>query len=208
MEDVLEVYKRPYDPLRPVVALDEKPVQILSDTRAPIACQSGSPAKQDHEYKRNGTANIFCAVEPLGNFRRLEVTERRTKLDFARFVKDLVDTHYQDAQKIVLVMDNLNTHSPASFYDAFTPQEARRLTEKLEIHHTPKHGSWLNVAEIELSVVGRRLYERCKSAEDLTRQLAAIECDRNQAAKGVDWHFSIDDARIKLKRLYPSFEMR
>jgi hypothetical protein len=208
MEDVLEVYKRPYDPLRPVVALDEKPVQILSDTREPIACQPASPAKQDHEYKRNGTANIFCAVEPLGNFRRLELTDRRTKLDFAHFVKDLVDTHYKDAQKIVLVMDNLNTHSPASFYDAFTPEEARRLTEKLEIHHTPKHGSWLNVAEIELSVVGRRLYERCKSQEDLARQLAAIEQDRNQAAKGVDWHFNIDNARVKLKRLYPSFEMR
>ncbi len=208
MEDVLEVYKRPHDPLRPVVALDEKPVQILSDTRQPIPCEPGSPAKQDHEYKRNGTANIFCAVEPLGNFRRLELTQRRTKLDFAAFVKDLVDTRYKDAQKIVLVMDNLNTHSPASFYDAFAPEEARRLTEKLEIHHTPKHGSWLNVAEIELSVVGRRLYERCNSQEDLARQLAAIEHDRNQAAKGVDWHFNIDNARVKLKRLYPSFEMR
>jgi hypothetical protein len=208
MEDVLEVYKRPYDPLRPVVALDEKPVQILSETREPIPCQAGSPAKQDHEYKRNGTANIFCAVEALGNFRRLEVTERRTKLDFAAFVKDLVDTRYKDAEKIVLVMDNLNTHSPASFYDAFSPQEARRLTEKLEIHHTPKHGSWLNVAEIELSVVGRRLRDRCDNVEDLAKQLAAIELQRNQSAKGVDWQFSIEKARIKLKRLYPSFEMR
>ena len=208
MEDVLEVYKRPYDPLRPAVALDEKPVQILSDTRQPIPCQPGSPAKQDHEYKRNGTANIFCAVEPLGNFRRLELTERRTKLDFAHFVKDLVDTRYKGAKKIVLVMDNLNTHSPASFYDAFSPQEARRLTEKLEIHRTPKHGSWLNVAEIELSVVGRRLRDRCENVEDLARQLAAIERDRNQAAKGVDWQFTVDKARIKLKRLYPSFEMR
>ena len=208
MEDVLEVYRRPLNPLRPVVALDEKPVQILSDTREPIRCQAGSPAKQDHEYKRNGTANIFCAVEPLGNFRRLEVTERRTKLDFAAFVKDLVDTRYKDAEKIVLVMDNLNTHSPASFYDAFSPQEARRLTEKLEIHYTPKHGSWLNVAEIELSVVGRRLRDRCDNVEDLAKQLAAIELQRNQAAKGVDWQFTIDNARIKLKRLYPSFEMR
>jgi DDE superfamily endonuclease len=208
MEDVLEVYKRPYDPLRPVVALDEKPVQILSDTRKPIPCEPGSSAKQDHEYKRNGTANIFCAVEPLGNFRRLELTERRTKLDFAHFVKDLVDTRYKDARKIVLVMDNLNTHSPASFYDAFEPKEARRLTEKLEIHHTPKHGSWLNVAEIELSVIGRRLRDRCDNVEDLARQLTAIERDRNQSAKGIDWQFNTDNARIKLKRLYPSFELR
>ena len=208
MEDVLEVYKRPYDPQCPVVAMDEKPVQLLSDTREPIPCEAGHPARQDHEYKRNGTANIFCAIEPLGNFRRLEVTERRTKLDFAAFVKELVDTRYKDALKVVLVMDNLNTHSPASFYDAFSPEEARRLTEKLEIHHTPKHGSWLNVAEIELSVVGRRLRERCTSAEELSRQLAAIEQQRNEAAKGVDWQFSVDQARIKLKRLYPSFEMR
>jgi hypothetical protein len=208
MEDVLEVYKRPYDPQRPVVALDEKPVQLLSDTRKPIPCEAGHPARQDHEYKRNGTANIFCAVEPLGNFRRLEVTERRTKLDFAAFVKELVDTRYKDALKVVLVMDNLNTHSPASFYDAFSPEEARRLTEKLEIHHTPKHGSWLNVAEIELSVVGRRLRERCRSAEELSQQLTAIEQQRNEAAKGVNWQFSIDKARVKLKRLYPSFEMR
>jgi transposase len=208
MEDVLEVYKRPYDPQCPVVAMDEKPVQLLSDTREPIPCEAGHPARQDYEYKRNGTANIFCAIEPLGNFRRLEVTERRTKLDFAAFVKELVDTRYKDALKVVLVMDNLNTHSPASFYDAFSPEEARRLTEKLEIHHTPKHGSWLNVAEIELSVVGRRLRERCTDEEELSRQLAVIEQQRNDAAKGVDWQFRVDQARVKLKRLYPSFEMR
>ncbi len=208
MEDVLEVYKRPYDPKRPVVALDEKPVQLLSDTREAIPCKSGSAAKQDHEYKRNGTANIFCALEPLGNWRCLEVTERRTKLDFAAFVKELVDGQFKDAEKVVLVMDNLNTHSPASLYDAFSPQEARRITEKLEIHHTPKHGSWLNVAEIELSVVGRRLVERVGSVEELSRQLAAMEQQRNDAAKGVNWQFNIDNARIKLKRLYPSFEER
>jgi hypothetical protein len=208
MEDVLEVYKRPYDPKRPVVAMDEKPVQLLSDTREPIPCQPGSTAKQDYEYKRNGTANIFCALEPLGNWRRLEVTERRTKLDFAAFIKELVDGPFKDAEKVVLVMDNLNTHNPASLYDAFTPQEARRITEKLEIHHTPKHGSWLNVAEIELSVVGRRLGERVGSMEELSRRLAAMEQQRNDAAKGVDWQFNIDSARIKLKRLYPSFEER
>lgn len=208
LKALLEVYKRPYDPLRPVVAMDEKPVQLLSDTREPIPCEPGRPARQDHEYKRNGTANIFCALEPLGNWRRLEVTERRTKLDFAAFVKELVDVRYKDARKVVLVMDNLNTHSPASLYDAFPPEEARRITEKLEIHHTPKHGSWLNVAEIELSVVGRRLRDRLTSASELARHLAEIERDRNDAAKGADWQFTTDQARIKLKRLYPSFEER
>lgn len=208
MEDVLEVYKRPYDPQFPVVAVDEKPVQLLCDTHEPIPCQAGQPARQDHEYKRNGTANIFCAFEPLGNWRQLKVTERRTKLDFAAFIKELVDVRYKDALKVVLVMDNLNTHTPASFYDAFTPEEARRLTQKLEIHYTPKHGSWLNVAEIELSVVGRRLRERLNDASELARQLAAMEQDRNDAAKGTDWQFTTDQARIKLKRLYPSFEVR
>jgi len=208
MEDVLEVYKRPYDPQRPVVAMDEKPVQLLSDTRQPIPCAPGKPARQDHEYKRNGTANIFCAFEPLGNWRRLVATERRTKLDFAAFVKELVDERYKGAVKIVLVMDNLNTHSPASLYDAFTPQEARRITEKLEIHHTPKHGSWLNVAEIELSVVGRRLGERLTNIAKLAAHLAAIERDRNNAARGADWQFTTDQARIKLKRLYPSIDVR
>lgn len=208
MEDVLDVYHRPYDPARPVVALDEKPVQLLGDTREPIPCKPGKPAKQDHEYKRNGTANIFCAFEPLGNFRRLKVTERRTKLDFAAFVKELMDERYKDAEKVVLVMDNLNTHTPASFYDAFTPQEAKRITDKLEIHHTPKHGSWLNVAEIELSVLGRRLKERVGNATELARQVETIEQDRNAAAKGTDWQFTTDQARIKLKRLYPSIEVR
>jgi hypothetical protein len=208
MEDVLEVYKRPYDPQRPVVAVDEKPVQLLSDTREPVPCEPGQPARQDYEYKRNGTANIFCAFEPLGNFRRLEVTQRRTKLDFAAFVKQLVDEKYKEALKVVLVMDNLNTHSPASLYDAFSPEEARRITEKLEIHHTPKHGSWLNVAEIELSVVGRRLPERMTDIPELARHLAAIEQDRNDLGKGADWQFNTDQARIKLKRLYPSIEVR
>jgi hypothetical protein len=208
MEDVLDVYQRPYDAARPVVALDEKPVQLLGDTREPIACKPGEPARQDYEYKRNGTANIFCAFEPLGNWRRLKVTQRRTKLDFAAFVKELVDERYKDAEKVVLVMDNLNTHTPASFYDAFTPQEAKRITDKLEIHHTPKHGSWLNVAEIELSVIGRRLRERVGDVVELNRQILAIEHDRNTATKGVDWQFTTDQARIKLKRLYPSTELR
>lgn len=208
MEDVLEVYKRPYDPQHPVVAMDEKPVQLLGDPREPIACKPGEPARQDHEYKRNGTANIFCAFEPLGNWRCLKVTQRRTKLDFAAFIKELVDERYRDAVKVVLVMDNLNTHTPASLYDAFAPEEARRLAEKLEIHHTPKHGSWLNVAEIELSAAGRRLRERMTDTVELARHLKIIEQDRNNAAKGLDWQFTTDQARIKLKRLYPSSEMR
>jgi hypothetical protein len=208
MEEVLDVYKRPHDPARPVVALDEKPVQLLADTREPIACKPGEPARQDHEYKRNGTANIFCAFEPLGNWRRLKVTERRTKLDFAGFVKELIDDRYKEAEKVVLVMDNLNTHSPASFYDAFTPAEAKRIAEKLEIHHTPKHGSWLNVAEIELSVLGRRLRGRVGDVASLVRHLDAIERDRNETEKGLDWRFTTDQARIKLKRLYPSVEVR
>lgn len=208
MEDVLEVYKRPHDPQRPVVALDEKPVQLLGDTRDPIPAKPGELAKQDHEYKRNGTANIFCAFEPLGNWRRLTVTQRRTKLDFATFVKELIDTRYKHAVKVVLVMDNLNTHTPASLYDAFPPEEARRLTEKLEIHYTPKHGSWLNVAEIELSAVGRRMRERMNDGAELARHIAAIESDRNAAARGLDWRFTTDEARIKLKRLYPSIEER
>jgi len=208
MEDVLEVYKRPHDPQRPVVALDEKPVQLLGDTRDPIPAKPGEPAKQDHEYKRNGTANIFCAFEPLGNWRRLTITERRTKLDFATFVKELIDTRYKDAVKVVLVMDNLNTHTPASLYDAFEPEEARRLTEKLEIHHTPKHGSWLNVAEIELSAVGRRLRERINDGAELARHVGAIESDRNTAGRGLDWRFTTAEARIRLKRLYPSIQER
>ena len=168
----------------------------------------GRPGKRDYEYKREGTANIFCAFEPLGNWRELRVTARRTKLDFAAFVKDLVDVRYKDAEKVALVMDNLNTHSPASLYDAFTPEEARRITKKLEIHYTPKHGSWLNVAEVELSVLGRRLPERIPDAAALAAHAAAVAQERNAAGKGCDWQFTTDDARIKLKRLYPSIEVR
>ena len=218
MEDVLDVYERPYDPTYPVVGLDEMPVQLLSDVpgREPLPCRPGDAARVDYEYKREGTANIFCAFEPLGNWRELRVTERRTKLDFAAFVKDLVDVRYKDAEKVILdfgelsraVMDNLNTHSPASLYDAFTPEEARRITRKLEIHYTPKHGSWLNVAEVELSVLGRRLPGRVPSAAALAAHAAAVAKERNDAAKGCDWQFTTDDARIKLKRLYPSIEVR
>ena len=208
MEDVLDVYKRPYDPKYPVVGLDEKPAQLLAEVREPTPPAPDRPARQDYEYRRNGTANIFCAFEPLAGWRRLEVTDRRTKLDFAAFVKGLLDERYEDAEKVVLVMDQLNTHSPASLYEAFTPEEAKRLTDRLEIHHTPKHGSWLNVAEVELSALGKRLPARVPDAATLARHVAAVEQDRNQASRGCDWQFTTANARVKLKRLYPSIEVR
>ena len=208
MEDVLDVYKRPYDPRRPVVGLDEKPVQLLSGARAPLPCAPGRPPRRDYEYKREGTANVFCAFEPLANWRDLRVTDRRTMLDFAAFVKHLVDGRYRDAEKVVLVMDNLNTHTPGSLYEAFGPEEARRITSKLEIHYTPKHGSWLNVAEVELSVLGRQLPDRIPDAEALAKHAAASARERNKAARGCDWQFTTADARVKLKRLYPSIQVR
>jgi hypothetical protein len=208
MEDVLDVYHRPHDPKRPVVGVDEKPTQLVRDVRQPLPCGPGRATRQDHEYKRNGTANVFCAFEPLGNWRQLKVTDRRTRVDWAHFVRDLVDgPRYRDAEKIVLVMDQLNTHSPASLYQAFPPAEAKRLAGKLEIHHTPKHGSWLNVAEIELSVLGRRLRERVGDKTKLADACAAFTRDRNASAAGVNWRFTSADARIKLKRLYPTIEM-
>ena len=210
MEDVLDVYKRPYDPKRPVVGLDEKPVQLLSDVpgRDPLPCRPGDAAKADYEYKREGTANVFCAFEPLANWRTLQVTERRTKVDFAAFVQGLVDGRYKDAQKVVLVMDNLNTHTPGSLYDAFPPAEAKRIADRLEIHPTPKHGSWLNVAEIELSVLGRRLPDRVPDRAALAVHAAAVAAERNAAGDTCDWQFTTADARIKLKRLYPTIEVR
>jgi transposase len=204
MEDVLEVYRRPYDPRRPQVCLDEKSVQLLGDVRAPLPMGPGRPARQDSEYQRHGTVNIFLAVEPLANWRTIQVTERRTKKDFALFLKDLVDRRYAQAEVVVLVMDNLNTHSPASLYEAFEPAEAKRIADKLEIHHTPKHGSWLDMAEIELSVLGRRLAERLADRDSLATVCAAVERERNESGLGIDWRFTAVDARIRLKRLYPS----
>ena len=208
MEDVLDVYKRPHDPRRPVVGLDEKPVQLLADAREPLPAAPGVGRRQDHEYKRNGTANVFCASEPLGNWRKLEVTDRRTRVDWAHFVRGLVDApRYADAEVIVLVMDQLNTHTPASLYEAFAPAEAKRIADKLEIHHTPKHGSWLNVAEVELSVLGKRLKERVGDKAGLDAACAAFERERNRAGRGADWQFTTDDARVKLKRLYPTIQV-
>ena len=207
MEDVLEVYQRPYDEQRPVVCLDEQSKQLIKETRKPIPSQPGQPAKEDYEYERNGTANLFMIFEPLVGWRHVKVTERRTKVDFAEVIKELVDEHYPYADKIVLVMDNLNTHKVASLYEAFPPAEARRLIDKLEIHYTPKHGSWLDMAETELSTLTRQcLDRRIPDRQSLIHEVAAWEASRNDAEATVDWQFTTKDARIKLKRLYPSIQ--
>jgi len=207
MEDILEVYTRPFDPKRPQVCLDEASTQLLGDARPPRMAKPGKPTRQDYEYERNGTANLFLMTEPLRGWRHVEVTERRTKADWARVIKDLVDVRYSDADRIVLVMDNLNTHTPAALYEAFPPAEARRIVERLEIHYTPKHGSWLNVAEIELSTMsGQCLHRRIPDRETLEREVAAWEAERNALGGPVNWRFTTEDARVKLKRLYPSID--
>ena len=204
MEDVLEVYHRPHDPQRPVVCFDEASKQLVKETRTPIPAAPGRPATTDYEYERNGTANLFMMFEPLGGQRRVIVTERRTATDYAHAVQHLVDERYPHAEKIVLVQDNLNTHKPASLYEAFPPEEARRLIEKLEVHYTPKHGSWLNIAETELSILSRQcLDRRLPDRGTLTAEVAAWERDRNAAQCRVDWQFTTAEARVKLKRLYP-----
>jgi DDE superfamily endonuclease len=208
MEDVLEVYHRPKNPKRPVVCLDETSKQLIGEIRAPLPPQPGVPMRYDSEYVRNGTANLFMAFEPLAGWRHVEATDSRRRSDWAWFVKDLVDGRYRHAEKVVLVMDQLNTHSTASLYEAFEPDEARRLAEKLEIHYTPKHGSWLNMAEIELSVLSRQcLNERMEDKPTIKRETAAWECARNRKHCRVDWQFTSVDARVKLKRLYPSVEV-
>ena len=204
MEDVLEVYHQPYDPARPQVCFDEAAKQLLADVRAPLPMRPGSPGRQDSEYKRQGTAALFMVCEPLAGRRHVFVRAQRTRLDFAAVIKTVCDELYPAAEKIVLVMDQLNTHGVASLYAAFPPQEARRLAERLQIHHTPKHGSWLNMAEIELSVLARQcLEERMENQERLTTAALAWEQSRNAAALGVNWRFTTADARIKLKHLYP-----
>ena len=208
MEDVLEVYQRPYDARRPQVCVDEKSVQLLADTHEPLAPRPGDVAKEDHEYQRQGTVNLFVAFEPLGNFRRIDVTERRTKVDFAQFLRSLVEDQYPAAERIVLVMDNLNTHTPASLYEAFAPAEARRIAEKLEIHYTPKHGSWLNMAEIELSAIGRSLGDRVADAASLSQRLALQVQARNFAKRSAVWRFTTTNARIRLAQLYPQMELK
>ncbi len=200
----MEVYTRPYDGRFPQVCLDEKSKQLVGEVREPLASGPGRPARHDYEYERNGTANLFIVCEPLRGWRHIGVTERRTKIDWARCIKELVDVHYPHAERIVLVMDNLNTHTPAALYEAFAPAEARRIVRKLEIHYTPKHGSWLNMAEIELSVLARQcLDRRIPDQQALADEAAAWEKERNAAESSIDWRFTSADARIKLKHLYP-----
>lgn len=205
MEDVLEVYHRPYDPQRPQVCLDEATKQLLADTREPLPLAPGLPRRQDYEYERQGTSNLFLSFEPLQGRRRVKVTERRTKVDWAEMIREIVDVDYPEAETIVLVVDNLNTHTLGALYEAFAPAEARRIARRLEIHYTPKHGSWLNMAEIELSVLARQcLGQRLADAETLTEEVAAWEERRNKAGARTEWRFTTEDARIKLKHLYPS----
>lgn len=207
MEDVLDVYTRPYDPRLPQVCLDEVSKQLLRDVRTPLPVRPGQVARIDAEYERQGVVNCFLVCEPLTGHRHVTVTDQRTKLDFAHQIQTLVDVHYPEAERIVLVMDNLNTHTPAALYEAFPPPEAKRLTDKLEIHYTPKHGSWLNMAEIELSVLSRQcLDQRVPDRVTLEREVAAWEARRNASAGAINWRFTTDDARIKLKRLYPLHE--
>ncbi len=205
MEDVLDVYTRPYDPGRPQVCLDETSRQLLGEITPPSPAEPGRPARQDYEYERNGTCNLFLVCEPLRGWRHVTVTDRRARIDWAHCIKDLVDVHYPDAETIVLVQDNLNTHTPASLYEAFEPAEAKRLADKLEIHYTPKHGSWLNMAEIELSVLAEQcLDRRLGDRATLEREVTAWQTTRNAANRGIDWRFTTADARIKLKHLYPA----
>ena len=206
MEDVLEVYSRPFDPEHPVVCLDEASRQLIGEVRGPLPPRPGETARYDGEYVRNGTANLFMAFEPLAGWRGVRVTDHRRREDWAAFVREMVDGRYKDAERLVLIMDQRNTHSPASLYEAFPPEEARRLAERLEIHHTPKHGSRLDMAEIELSVLARDLSQRVADRAELERQVAAWERRRNEAGVGADWRFATDDARIKLRRLCPSVQ--
>ncbi len=207
MEDVLDVYTRPYDPRRPQVCLDETSRQLLADITPPQATAPGTPAREDYEYVRQGVCNLFLVCEPLRGWRHITVSDRRTRLDWAHCIKDLVDVHYPDAERIVLVQDNLNTHTPASLYEAFPPTEAKRLTDKLEIHYTPKHGSWLNMAEIELSALATQcLDRRLPDRATLEAEAAAWEAARNACTRTITWRFTTADARIKLAHLYPSID--
>lgn len=204
MEDVLDVYAEPYDPKCPQVCFDERPVQLLGDTYAPIPMQKGQVRRYDYAYEREGTANLFMMVQPLSGWRMVKTTQRRTKVDFAACMKDLVDVHFPQAARIRVVLDNLNTHNPSSLYEAFTPEEARRILRKLEFHFTPKHGSWLNMAEIEISVLSRQcLHQRLPSLLQLQTLVNAWTNHRNAHAVRIKWCFNLDNARTKLARLYP-----
>jgi hypothetical protein len=207
MEDVLDVYQRPPDPRRPLVGMDEASKQLVKETRPVQPAQPGQPRRYDAEYERAGVRNVFLAVAPLEGRRHVEVTEQRTRTAWAAFMRELADTVYPTAERIVVVLDNLNTHGPASFYEAYPPAEARRLAQRFEFHYTPKHGSWLNVAEIELSVLSRQcLDRRIPDAPTLKAEVAAWAHRRNAAQTTIDWQFTTADARIKLKHLYPSLD--
>ena len=205
MEDVLELYHEPYDPLRPLICFDEGTKQLIGETRIPLAMRPGEPLRYDYEYERHGTCNLFMCFAPLSAWRHVEVTDRRTMIDYAYFMRELVDVFFPDSEIIRIVQDNLSTHKPAALYEAFEPAEARRILERLEFHYTPKHGSWLNMAEIELNVLGSQcLDRRIAEKELLVTEVAAWEEQRNLSASTVNWQFTTDDARIKLRKLYPS----
>jgi hypothetical protein len=207
MEDVLAVSTRPYDPRRPQVCLDETSRQLLGEVTPSLPPAPGQPAREDYEDQRHGVCNVFLVCEPLRGWRHVTVSARRTRIDWAHCVKDLLDVCYPDAEQVVLVQDNLNTHTPASLYAAFEPAEAKRLADRLELHSTPKHGSWLNMAEIELSVLSEQcLDRRLADRATLEREVAAWQATRNGAGRGVDWRFTTEDARIKLKHLYPAIQ--
>ena len=209
MEDVLALYAQPYDAKRPKVNFDETSRQLIADRHLPLPASPPHPQREDHEYERKGTRNLFIVCEPQAGWRHVTVTERRTKHDFAHQMQWLVDERYPQAEVIRVVLDNLNTHGPGSLYDVFEPAEARRLVEKLEFHYTPKHGSWLNMAEIELSILQRQWLKRRIATEPLIKQeVAACEQQRNVAQETIDWRFTITDAREKLKRLYPTNSLR
>lgn len=205
MEDVLELYKRPYNPQEPLICMDEISKQLVQEIRRPILVKPGRPARFDFEYQRNGVCNLFLFYEPLGGKRYVSVTERRTKIDWAYQIRELLEVHYPAVRKVILILDNLNTHTGSSLYEAFPPAEARKLLNRLEIHYTPKHGSWMNIAEIELRILNSQcLNRRIPDIESLKREAAHWQNQRNNINSTVDWRFTCEDARIKLKRLYPT----
>jgi uncharacterized small protein (DUF1192 family) len=207
MEDVLDLYHQPYDPQRPVVCFDESSKQLIGQVRPPLPLTAGQDQRFDYEYVRHGTCNLFMFFEPLQGWRHVKVTDQRTKIDFAHCMKELVDLYYPEAEVIRVVQDNLNTHKPSSLYEAFPPEEAHRILQRLEFHYTPKHGSWLNMAEIELNVLTNQcLDRRIADKAFLTSEIAIWEAERNDRAVSPNWHFTTQDARVKLKRLYPSFD--
>jgi hypothetical protein len=207
MEGLLELYKRPYSERRPLICIDEVPKQLVAEVRAPIPAAPGRPARYDYEYRRCGVANVFMAFEPLLGWRWAKVTQRRTARDFAELLRELVEEIHEEAERVVVVVDNLNTHGPGCLYEAFPPSRARAIARRLEWHYTPVHGSWLNVAEVELAALSKQcLDRRIDSIESLRREVAAWEEERNERRVGVEWQFSTADARIKLRRLYPSVQ--